>query len=93
MNIDITKTHDIEKMPVNMTPGAQFALMNPNNPGHFLEMENPIQGDLPVVFPSKFAALSFAEANDLRAQVVGTDNSDYFMQGDYVYMATERQDV
>lgn len=93
MDVNIHKTHDLSKVPVNMTPGTQFALMNPRDPGRFLEEFNPIHGDLPVVFPSKSAALSFAEANKLTAQVVGTDDADYFMPGDYVYMATERQDV
>lgn len=91
MDINIYKTHDVEKVRVDMTPGKQFALMNPKDPGRFLELPNPIQGDLPVVFPSKLAALSFAEANNIRATVVGTDNTEYFMDGDFAYLATERK--
>lgn len=83
-----------KKIPVNMTPGAQYAIMNKADPGRFLENQDCINGDLPVVLPSRDAALKFLTANGIppkSAEIVSTSDTRYFMPGDNVYLAEPEQ--
>lgn len=83
-------SYTYQKVPVDMTPGAQLAIMKKDEPGRFLENHDCRFGDLPVVLNSKEAAMKFIADNGIPAQdavIIGTDDKQYFMVGDNVYLA------
>lgn len=79
------------KVPVDTTPGAQFAIMSKRHPGAFLEQKDCLQGDLPVVFSSEKAAIEFAKNMKASCQIVPTSDARYFMKGDEVYLFSSQE--
>lgn len=86
--------YQYKKVPVDMTPGAMIAIMNKKEPGIFLENQDCMQGDLPVVFANEAEAKQFIKDSGIpekQTVLVGTDNAEWFMPGDNVYQVTKTE--